>query len=44
MEPSTSAEEMFRVLRIVKSVDVKARDDQDPRTDDRFVSILQKMI
>jgi hypothetical protein len=43
-EPPMSAEAMYRVLRIVKSIDVKARYDPDPRNDERFVSILQKMI
>jgi len=39
-----SAEAMYRVLRIVRSVEVRPRNGQGPSPDDRFVSILQKMI
>jgi len=44
LEPPTSAEAMYRALRIVKSVDVTALDKRDSCSDERFVSILQKMI
>ena len=39
-----SDEEKNRVLRIVGSVDVKARGDLDSLSDDRLVSFFQKMI
>jgi len=43
-EPPISAEAMYRVLRIVSGVEARPRDNQGPGTDDRLVSILQKMI
>lgn len=43
-EPPMSAEAMYRALRIVKNVDVEAPVNRDSRADERFVSILQKMI
>ena len=43
-EPPMSAEAMYRALRIVKNVDVEAPIYRDSRADERFVSILQKMI
>jgi len=39
-----SDEAKDRVLRIVGSVDVKARGDPDSLSDDRLVSFFQKMI